>query len=97
MLGKILLCLSVAAIGFIYKNNALYKTEALGTIDFLLKQANYNLEEAWKTKIYNILCMLAITSGLGWVYTFEFAAVFGGIALGVLNYLKNFDVNNPLS
>ena len=97
MIGKILLCVAVAFYGLVLRNNSLYKTELLGSLDIHLKNFDIQLEEKVKEKIVGIAINLVIFGGLGFIKTFEFAALLSGIALALFNYVQNFDAKNPLS
>lgn len=87
MLGKIILCAAVAFYGLILKNNALYRTELLGKIDFHLKNHQIEVEEKIKEKVFSICLNLIIFGALGFLKTFEFAALLSGLALAGFNYL----------
>lgn len=87
MLGKILLCLAVAGYGLILRNNALYRTELMGKLDLLLKNMEFDVEEKIKEKVFGILLNLVMFGGIGFLKTFEFAAVLSAFALAFFNYL----------
>lgn len=90
-LGSILLCLSVAGIGYIFKNDALLKSEIISSMETHLKRYKFNLEEVYLKKIFNILTSLVLFSGLAFLPQFEFTATLGGISLAICSFLLHFD------
>jgi hypothetical protein len=65
-LGKMLFCLSIAGLGYVWRQDALTKTEVMGKIDVKLKQ--YQIENpVVSEKIYNVLVTLILSCGIGFL------------------------------
>lgn len=97
MIGKIILCVAVGFYGLILRNNSLYKTELLGKLDLQLKNFDIKLDEKIKEKIIGITINLVMFGAMGFVKTFELAAILSSVALGMVNYMQNFDPSNPFN
>ena len=65
--GSILLCLSVAGLGYIMKNDALNRTDFKTKFDALLKSREIVLTDKHLDKAFNILTSLVMFSGLAFL------------------------------
>ena len=96
IIANFLLSLSTALLGLIYKNSLEHKMAFSNRVNQLLAANKLDKFSAYTEETFNILCLIIILVPLGFFAKgFRFTHFLAGIALLVLNFLINFQAENP--
>ena len=90
--GALVMCLSVAGIGYVYKNDSLSKSEFDSFLGKSLQgKVSADVLNLLIKKSFNVLTTLIMAGGLGFLKQLDTFGTVAGFALGFLNYVLNFN------
>ena len=88
--GKLVLLLSVALLGYVLKQNSSYKLKYKRNLQIYLSQTSLEIDEKHVEKSYNILTNLMLYSPIALMNTMEIVAIISGFSILFLNFILNF-------
>lgn len=94
--ANLLLSLSTALLGFIYKNSIEHQMAFVNRANKLLTSHDLEKFSIYTGDVFNVLCLTIILVVLGmFSKAFRFTHFLAGLALLVLNIVINFDIADP--